>query len=500
MKKIFAYITVFALAALAAGCAKESDIQNQNPSEALAAGDETTITVSLNVPESPDTKTTLGSKNGSSYPVYWSAGDVITLNGTAATTFTPASGNETATASFKVTNLAAPYNFLYGGVSGKSNQVSFPSTQNYVADGFDPAAMPMYASLAARTDNVTFSHVGALLRFSITGDKKIDSVTLTAADNTKSLSGIFTIGETSGLLNGTLTPVSAGANLIYSFNGHQQLSDTPFIFYIAIPAGTYEGGISLNIVDNASGHMTVTVFDSASSKTIAPGTVREYDNIVYMPDKELNLIQIYDTATLQSFATRVANGETSLNARLTQNAASINASGISWTPVENYVGTFDGNGKAITGLTQPLFGTLKGVVKNLTLNSTIAVTDASSLSWGIFAKEILPSSEIDDVPGLQNCTAAGSITWTPASALSGNSQLGGLVGNNRGGTIAGCTNNAAVTFADNGVTNGNQPSIGGVVGRTQKGGDLKTQGDISNCTNSGTVTCAAQFAENIYIG
>lgn len=500
MKKIYTYIAIIALTALAAGCAKEIAGADEVilPDQELLGQDE--VTLVLNVPASPGTKTTLGAKDGSSYPIYWSAGDVITLNGTAATSFTPASGNETATASFKVTSLAAPYNFLYNG-SG-TNVVTFPSTQNYVADGFDPAAVPMYASVNSLSGNITFSHVASLLKFSFTGSKKIDSINLSAGD-ANSLSGNFTIGATSGILNGSLTPAAAGAGLIYSFGGHQQLSDTPFVFYIAIPAGTYDNGITLDIIDNDSGHMTVTVLDDAASKTIAAGKVREFENVVYIPNKEVNLKQIYNDATFNEFVAAVAGGNKTLNARLTQNAAtlSLSASTVSaFESIEDYVGTFDGNGKTISGLTKPLFSTLKGVVKNLTLNSTIAVTDASGLSWGIFAKEILPSSEIDDVPGLQNCTAEGSITWTPASALAGNSQLGGLVGNNRGGTITGCTNNAAVTFADNGVTNGNQPSIGGVVGRTQKGGDLKTQGDISNCTNSGTVTCAAQFAENIYIG
>lgn len=502
MKKIYTYIAIIALTALAAGCAKEIAGADEVilPDQELLGQDE--VTLVLNVPASPGTKTTLGAKDGSSYPIYWSAGDVITLNGTAATSFTPASGNETATASFKVTSLAAPYNFLYNG-SG-TNVVTFPSTQNYVADGFDPAAVPMYASVNSLSGNITFNHVASLLKFSFTGSKKIDSINLSAGGaDAKSLSGNFTIGATGGLLDGSLTPVAAGAGLIYSFGGHQQLSDTPFVFYIAIPAGTYDNGITLDIIDNDSGHMTVTVLDDAASKTIAAGKVREFENVVYIPNKEVNLKQIYNDATFNEFVAAVAGGNKTLNARLTQNAAtlSLSASTVSaFESIEDYVGTFDGNGKTISGLTKPLFGTLKGVVKNLTLNSTIAVTDASGLSWGIFAKEILPSSEIDDVPGLQNCTAEGSITWTPASALAGNSQLGGLVGNNRGGTITGCTNNAAVTFADNGVTNGNQPSIGGVVGRTQKGGDLKTQGDINNCTNYGDVVCAAKFAENIYIG
>ena len=466
------------------------------------------LTIQLSVPaESADTKTTLGAKDGDSYPVLWNSGDVITLNGTAATEFTPASGNATATAKFKVNNLSAPFNFLYGGVSGSSNQVTFPSTQNYVADGFDPAAMPMYASVNTLVSGqVSFSHVGALLKFSFTGSKKIDSVTLSAADATKSLSGNFTIGATGGLLDGSLTPVSAGAGLIYSFGGHKQLSDTPFVFYIAIPAGTYEGGIILDVVDNDAGHMTVTVLDSNASKTIAAGKVREFDNVVYVPNKEVNLKQIYDLATFQQFVSAVADGNKTLNARLTPNAASIDLSSIagSFASIEGYKGIFDGNGKALnfgtSTATQPLFATLQGVVKNLTVTAKIAETSVDNYEVGIFARRVVPSTEVDDIAGLQNCTANGSVTYTPSAAVSGNACIGGMVGNNRGGTFVNCTNNADVSFAADGNTHDMQPSIGGVLGRTQKGGDLSTQGDISNCTNAGTVSCAADFGQGVYIG
>ena len=504
MKKLYTVFSVIALTFLAAGCAKE--LQDPNAvNDNVITVDETTgesiVTVTLSVPESSDTKTTLGAKNNGFYPVYWSAEDVITLNGTAATEFTPAVGNTTATAKFKVTGLTTPYNFLYRGVAGQGNKVTFPASQSYVAGGFDPAAMPMYASVTSLTSNIAFSHVGALLKFSFTGSKKIDSVTLTAKDGSKSLSGTFTIGANgSGILNGNLTPASGGGTINYNFGGHKQLSDTPFVFYVAIPAGTYAGGIDLHIVDNNSGYMDLTVLDSDS--TIAAGKVLEFNNVEYIQTKEDNLEQIWNASTFQSFVDKVANGEKTLNARLTPNADYIDLSSIagSFASIEDYQGIFDGNGKELTGLTKPMFDNLQGVVKNLTLNSTVTVTNAESLSWGIFARKVTPSTAIDDIAGLQNCTAEGSITWTPSSALGGNSQLGGLVGNNLGGAIVGCTNNAAVTFADNSVTNGNQPSIGGVVGRTQKGGALSTQGDISNCTNNGTVICAAKFAENIYIG
>ncbi len=499
MKKKHTFIPIFALLLLAAGCAKETDYPVGGEVSGKNVG---IMTVTLSVPERPDTRTSLGTKEGNSYPVLWNASDMITLNGTAATSFTCGDDNTTATATFRLANLSAPYNFLYGGVPGQGNQVSFPSTQNYVADGFDPTAMPMYASLASRSDNVTFSHVASLLKFSFTGDRKIDSVTLTAADGSMSLSGNFTIGATAGILNGSLTPASGGAPLIYSFGSHKQLSDDPFVFYIAIPAGTYEGGITLEVVDNASGHMTVKVMDSDATKTIAAGKVREFDNVVYSPDKVTNLKQIYDVNTFRQFVEAVAGGNKTLNARLTQNAETLNLSSIadSFEPIEDYKGVFDGNGKTISGLTKPMFADLMGVVKNLTLNSTIATTSADDLNWGIFAQRVVPSTEIDDIAGLQNCTAQGSIIWTPASAVEADCKLGGLVGNNRGGTFINCTNYASVTFAGNGAINACQPAIGGVVGRSQKGGDLNTQGDISNCANYGTVVCSADFAQGVYIG
>ena len=77
----------------------------------------------LSVPASPEVKTTLGVKDGSTYPVYWNEGDIVTLNGTVASTFAPADDNASAYATFKVANLAAPYDFLYGGVSGTADQV-----------------------------------------------------------------------------------------------------------------------------------------------------------------------------------------------------------------------------------------------------------------------------------------------------------------------------------------------------------------------------------------
>ena len=508
MKKIFAYLTIIALAALAAGCAKEMSQEEVLVPVTTDIDADGTFTVQFLVPDSPDTKTALGAKEGNTYPVKWSSSDPerITLNGSAPTASTKDSDTQI-TASFKPAAGLSVYNFLYRGDAGHDNQVTIPASQAYYANDFDDAAMPMYAASAARSATVTFGHLCSLLKFSITGEKKIDSVTLTAVDGSKSLSGTFTIGKTdTGLLNGTLTPVSGGGSINYNFGSHIQLSDTAFEFFVAIPAGTYDGGITLEIVDNASGHMTATVMDSDATKTIAAGKVREFNNIVYIPDVEQNLKQIWNAATFQEFVSAVAGGKKTLNARLTPSAASIDLSSIagSFESIDDYKGVFDGNGKTLKGLTKPMFNDLRGVVKNLTLNSTIAETDAGKYNVGMFARQVIPSSEVDDIAGLQNCTTTSdaSVNFTPSDAVSGNACIGGLVGNNKGGAITGCTNNATVRFNNNGSdsVHAMQPSIGGVVGRTQKGGDLSTQGDISNCTNAGTVVCGAKLSQGIYLG
>lgn len=510
MKKIYTFFSIIVLGILAVSCEKEMDSPDQEllkeASEEVLPGEP--VTVILSVPDSPDTKTALGAKSGSSYPVNWSAGDgdYLSLNGSA-----PIASNKDSetqySATFKPASGLSVYNFLYRGISGRDDQVTFPASQSYVANGFDSASMPMYAASASRSNNVTFNHLGALLRFSITdteghlpSGKGIDAITLTAEDENMSLSGTFSIGKTSNLLNGTLTPTSGGASLTYSFGSHKTLSSTPFVFYIAIPSGTYDGGIKLTIVDNNGGSMDLYVMTESAKKTIAAGTVREFDTVDYVPASEANLIMIYDDASFLKFVNAVAAGRKTVNARVTKNTSPLTLSTATvnaFNSIEGYKGIFDGNNKEIAGLTKPLFDDLQGTVKNLTLNSTISVTDASDCRLGIFAKQIIPSFEVDDDPGLRNCTANGSVIFTPSETLQDQPSIGGLIGYNKGGLITNCTNNANVTFGDNaGVTHtGNrQPAIGGVVARTKDGAI------ISGCSNTGTVSCAEQFGGNIYLG
>ena len=127
-----------------------------------------------------------------------------------------------------------------------------------------------------------------------------------------------------------------------------------------------------------------------------------------------------------------AQKDQSINCTL---SADINMAGKEWTRIgtdenNSYNGTFDGNGKTITGLTvnqseknyAGLFGCLgsDGKVQNLTLENV-------HIS-GVFYVGSVVGTNFGTVSG---CTASGNITGTESC-------IGGVVGQNKG-TVTGCT-------------------------------------------------------------
>ena len=156
---------------------------------------------------------------------------------------------------------------------------------------------------------------------------------------------------------------------------------------------------------------------------------------------------------LKNLAELVNNGAIDINITLT---GDINLTG-EWTPIGNYeqkyTGTFDGNGKTITGLTIDqketsflgLIGYLGsgGKVQNLTLENVNLNGD-----W--------------DVGGVVGYNNNGTVTACTASgSINGKEYVGGIVGNNYLGTVTACYNTSS-------TVNGSY-LIGGVVGQNNKG-------------------------------
>ena len=177
--------------------------------------------------------------------------------------------------------------------------------------------------------------------------------------------------------------------------------------------------------------------------------------------------------------------------------------GTSWTPIgtssKPYSGTFDGNGKTISGLyidsdadDQGLFGRVNGgTVKDLTVSGSVSVT-GSYYVGGVVGKNSGSNGSVekchntgsvsgsrDYVGGVmggnegtvENCYNTGAVSGLDSGT--GN-RVGGVVGDN-GGNVENCYNTGTVNVI------GNSSAVGGVVGRNQGG-------SVQNCYNTGTVT------------
>ena len=148
----------------------------------------------------------------------------------------------------------------------------------------------------------------------------------------------------------------------------------------------------------------------------------------------------------------------------------IDLSIINWTPIgtedESFIGTFDGNGHKITGLTIDntdsealgLFGYVDsgGTVKNLTVSGS--VIDTGRCVGGVVGYNVAGTVE--------NCCNTGEVSG-------GVEIVGGVVGFNESGTVKNCYNTGEVS-GDVGFT-------GGVVG-------YNVAGTVENCYNTGKVS------------
>ena len=208
------------------------------------------------------------------------------------------------------------------------------------------------------------------------------------------------------------------------------------------------------------------------SAAITPETGKFY-NITLDKDKgytvseDGNTYEVYNPEGLKNIAELVNSGATGINITLDTD---LDLTDMEWTPIGNYekqyTGTFDGNGKTITGLTVTgsneyagLFGCIDtgGKVKDVTLEDVKIESDNGT-------------SDVGGVAGwsygnIENCSVSGSV--------SGNSTAGGVVGAQWGGSITGCSSSATVK----GVT-----YAGGIAGYTNNGATLTA------CYATGSVT------------
>ena len=213
---------------------------------------------------------------------------------------------------------------------------------------------------------------------------------------------------------------------------------------------------------------------------------------------------VYQIATandLREFAQRVNGGKTDANTRA-ELTANIDLSSVcseekgTWTPIGNiestaYTGTFDGNGKTISGLYissnadyRGLFGYVGtgGTVQNLSVSGSVSggrhvggvvgYNDGGRVencyNTGSVTSSVGPVGGVvgynSSIGSVKNCYNTGSVT-------SSGSLVGGVVGYNDGGSVTNSYNTGDVTGGS---------YVGGVVG--------DNSGPVKNCYNTGSVT------------
>ena len=201
------------------------------------------------------------------------------------------------------------------------------------------------------------------------------------------------------------------------------------------------------------------------------------------------VMSIKDDATLLAFASAVAGGDKTLDAKVSASFEVSAATAEAFESIEGYEGTLTGNRKTITGLTKPMFNELKGTVKDLTLNSTINIT-ADQQDLGMLANVLSGTAE--------GCTSKGSVTFNVAGGVTGEHRIGGLIGSaaSSGAAVTDCTNEASVTNETASASgNGGELMVGGVLGTF-----WGTEFTISACENTGAVTNNGSWNKDVSVG
>ena len=347
---------------------------------------QTTLTISLE-----ESRTQLGEAVNGLYPVAWCANDAISVNGIKSTSIAIDSNASVASFSFSGV-LNYPYAVAYPAAG--EGKVLFADQQSYTEGTFTDGAATMYGYAEAE-GSLSLKHLTGVLKIGVTGDKTLAYAQISNVDRAP-IAGEFALN----FANGEVSPTETSKGVIsYSFGEGVALSSEPTYIHVAVPAGVYDA-LYVTLYDNEGGVMYATV-KADNEKPLTAGNVREFSNsIAYTPNSSVFVIK--DVETLKAFATAAPT--------LTEDAlfvADIDMTGETWTPIEGYAGTINGNGYSIKGMTAPLFGTTSASIKGLHLTD-VNIYETVNPNVAPFARQLTATDTIE--PVLEHCSASGKLT------------------------------------------------------------------------------------------
>ena len=474
---------VVAVAVLFASFACTTDVTEDL---GVAVGGQTEVVLSLEA-----SRTQLGEKADGVYPLYWSEGDQISVNGIESNAISAENAGVVA-AKFVINgSLSYPYNVVYPAAS--ANEVTFLAKQNYTEGTFASGVAPMYGYAESAANAIQMHHLAGALRFDISGAATLSKIVVKAENG--ALAGTFAVDCATGAL--TAVEGTTSDTVALHFGTGLALTNEATPIYLAVPAGEY-GNVTVNIYSTA-GEVMSAVFNTAS-KPVSAGMVRELAPITYNGKADTSDYIIDSKEALIAFAANPTK-----SALVT---ADIDMSDYDWTPIEGFENlTFDGGNFEIKGLNAPLFGAPTNVVvKNVCLvDSNIKIANsyaytykgettqrvyAGALAYYIWKGEIINCStsgkiEVDMVFTNADTTMESSNTYAIG--------IGGMVGLLRDmTTITKLTNYVDVTITSLFGTMENSQfytSIAGVCGHaagTATINECYNYGDVTFVPNQGT--------------
>ena len=404
-------------------------------------GGQTTLTLSLE-----ESRTQLGEKTDGVYPLYWSEGDQISVNGAVSNLLSAEEAGK-ASATFAVSGVTYPYSVVYP--ASEANVVTFLASQEYVAGTFAAGAAPMYGYAASADETIQMRHLVGALRFDVSGAATLSS--LVVESESGNLAGTYAVDCATGALEAVTTLIldlsqsrAVSNSITLSFGEGLALTTEATPIYVAVPAGEY--GLVTVTLNATSGEKMVAKFDT-SAKAISAGMVREFAPFTFVANvTEGDVAEIDSKEALIAFAAAAPTKSAVVT-------ANIDMTGVEWAPIEDYGNfTFDGGNFEIKGLTAPLFGTTSANIKNVKLVDVAIVETESyvhgeqvSVLSGALAYHLLGGSVV-------NCYASGNVevnnTSYNAETIIGDYYdvcLGGMIGILDAATMTNCENHINVT-------------------------------------------------------
>ena len=473
MKKI-SKIVLAVVALFAYSCALDT---TEDLGINVGGADQTTITLSLE-----ESRTQLGEKAGDLYPLQWSEGDKISINGVESNALSASEAGQSAATFSLAGSLTKPYCIAYPAAA--AGQVVFADKQTHVSNTtFGSGVSTMYAYSEEDLGGVSLNHLTGVLKIGVVGSAKIVLAQISNA-NRMAIAGAFDFD----FEKGEATPTSASKEVIeYSFGEGVQLSSEPTYIHAVVPAGVYDE-LYVTLYDEEGGVMYATV-KTDETKPLTAGKVREFaSNIVYAATD--NVFVVKDVASLKAFAEQAATLDKDVLF-----VADVDMTGETWTPIEGYAKTVRGNGYAIKGLTAPLFGYTSASFKGLHLVD-VNIEATNELHTAALALDITATEDV--LPTVKNCSVSGNIKVDNSGfTISGDDTritIVGLVGQAFGVEFDSCHNGANITLSQAvGDAQSSDCTVfaGGIVGRI----DIFTKADatvvysnIYNSTNTGNIS------------